>query len=190
MRELVRAPRRGPCRAPGTSAAVGLCVAPWLPLRPAGLDQAASPLARRAQIRTGNVSSRPQSPARWPALSGRSPAARRRRRTDQTIPRLASKRGASKPTDTLLGKAGGAAAVSRTLASTICRAIGPMLVARPSQLRDASPVRRFRPAHQRLINRRHDGRVSGPAHYSLRPALERKPQFRLPATWKGGHENG
>jgi len=29
----------------------------------------------------------------------------------------------------LLGKAGGVAAVRRTLASTICRALGPMLVA-------------------------------------------------------------
>jgi hypothetical protein len=72
--------------------------------------------------------------------------------------------GANEPVDTLLlGKAGGAAAVRRTLASTICRAVGPMLVARPRQLRDASPVMRFRPAHQSLINRRHDGRVSGPA---------------------------
>jgi hypothetical protein len=104
---------------------------------------------------------------------------------------IASKGGASEPADTLLlGKAGGAAAVRRTLASTICRAIGPMLVARPRQLRDASPVMRFRPAHQSLINRRHDGRASRPAQYSLQRALERKPQIRLPATWKGGHESG
>jgi hypothetical protein len=65
---------------------------------------------------------------------------------------IASKGGASEPADTLLlGKAGGAAAVRRTLASTICRAIGPMLVARPRQLRDASPVMRFRPAHQSMF---------------------------------------
>ena len=104
---------------------------------------------------------------------------------------IASKGGASEPADTLLlGKAGGAAAVRRTLASTICRAIGPMLVARPRQLRDASPLMRFRPAHQSLINRRHDGRASCPAQYSLQRALERKPRIRLPATWKGGRESG
>jgi hypothetical protein len=104
---------------------------------------------------------------------------------------IASKGGASEPADTLLlGKAGGAAAVRRTLASTICRAIGPMLVARPRQLRDASPLMRFRPAHQSLINRRFDGRASRPTQYSLQRALERKPRIRLPATWKGGHESG
>ena len=104
---------------------------------------------------------------------------------------IASTGGANKPADTLLlGKPGGAAAVRRTLASTICRAIGPMLVARPRQLRDASPVMRFRPAHQSLINRRHDGRASGPAQYSRRHSLERKPRIRLPATCKGGHESG
>jgi hypothetical protein len=38
--------------------------------------------------------------------------------------------GASEPADTLLlGKPGGAAAVRRTLATTICRIIDPMLVA-------------------------------------------------------------
>lgn len=104
---------------------------------------------------------------------------------------IASHGGASEPSDTLLlGKAGGAAAVRRTLASTICRAAGPMQVPRPRQLRDASPVMRFRPAHQSLINRRHDGRVSCPAQYSQKRSLERKPQFRVPATWKGGHESG
>ena len=90
----------------------------------------------------------------------------------------------------LLGKAGGAAAARRTLASTICRAIGSTQVARPRQLRDASPVMRFRPAHQSLINRRYDGRASGPAQYSPKQLLERKPRIRLPATWKGGHESG
>ena len=38
----------------------------------------------------------------------------------------------------LPGKAGGTAAVRRTLASTICRIADPTLVARPRQLRDAS----------------------------------------------------
>ncbi len=106
------------------------------------------------------MSSPPRSPASWWALSGPSPAACRRQRTDQGTQMIASRGGASEPADTLLpGQAGGAAAVRRTLASTICR-IGPMLVARPRQLRDASPVMRFRPAHQSLINRRHDGRAS------------------------------
>jgi hypothetical protein len=96
---------------------------------------------------------------------------------------IAAKGDASEPTNTLLlGKAGGAAAVRRTLASTICRAIGPMLDPRPRQLRDASPVMRFRPAHQSLINRRYDGRVPGPAQYSPKQSLQGKPRIRLPAT--------
>jgi len=45
---------------------------------------------------------------------------------------IAAKGGASEPPDTLLlGKAGGAAAVRRTLDTTICRIADPMLVARP-----------------------------------------------------------
>ena len=125
------------------------------------------------------------------ASCGLSPAACRRRRTDQATRMIASKGGASEPADTLLlGKAGGAAAVRRTLASTICRAIGPMLVARPRQLRDASTVMRFRPAHQSMINRRHDGRASCLARYSPKQALERKPRTHAPATRKGGHESG
>jgi hypothetical protein len=105
--------------------------------------------------------------------------------------RVAAKGGAGEPPDMLLaGKAGGVAAVRRTLATTICRAIGPTQVTRPRQLRDASPVMRFQPAHQSMINRRHDGRASCPAQYSLQRALERKPRIRLPATWKGGHESG
>jgi hypothetical protein len=59
---------------------------------------------------------------------------------------IASQGGASEPFNTLLlGRAGGAVAVRRTLASTICRIIDPMLVARPRQLRDVSPVMRFDP---------------------------------------------
>jgi hypothetical protein len=58
--------------------------------------------------------------------------------------------GASEPSNTLLpGKVGGTVAVRRTLASTIRRIADPTQVARPRQLRDASAVRRFRPAHQR-----------------------------------------
>lgn len=104
---------------------------------------------------------------------------------------ITAKGGASKPADTLLlGKAGGAAAVRRTLAHTICRIIlDPTQVPRPRQLRDASPVMRFRPAHQSLINRRYDGRASGPVQYSPKQLLERKPRIRLPATCKGGHES-
>ena len=104
---------------------------------------------------------------------------------------IASKGGAGEPFDTLLpGKAGGAVAVRRTLASTICRIADPTLVARPRQLRDASTVMRFQPAHQRMINRRHDGRASCLARQSLEQTLERKPQIHGPATWKGGHESG
>src|SRR5712664_4123642 len=90
----------------------------------------------------------------------------------------------------LPGKAGGAAAARRTLATTICRIADPMLVARPRQLRDASTVMRFRPAHQSMINRRHDGRASCLARYSPKQALERKPRIYAPATWKGGHGSG
>src|SRR5437762_6132450 len=104
---------------------------------------------------------------------------------------IASKGGASEPLDTLLpGKAGGAAAVRRTLACTICRITGPMQVPRPRQLRDASTVMRFRPAHQSVINRRFNDRASCPARHSLKQTLERKPRARLPATWNGGHESG
>ena len=78
----------------------------------------------------------------------------------------------------------------RTLVSTICRVADPTLVARPRQLRDASAVMRFQPAHQSMINRRHDGRASRPALQSLQQMLERKPRIYLPATCKGGHESG
>ena len=68
---------------------------------------------------------------------------------------IASKGGASEPSDTLSpGKAGGTVAVRRTLASTIRRIADPTQVARPRQLRDVSTVMRFRPAHQSMINRR------------------------------------
>ena len=67
--------------------------------------------------------------------------------------------GASEPSNTLLaGKAGGAVAVRRPLASTICRMTIPTQATRPRQLRDASTVMRFQPAHQSMINRRFDGR--------------------------------
>ena len=72
-----------------------------------------------------------------------------------------SKGGASETPDTLLlGKAGGAVAVRRTLAPTICRVADPTQVPRPRQLRDASTVMRSQPAHQSMINRRRDDRVS------------------------------
>ena len=88
------------------------------------------------------------------------------------------------------GKAGGTAAVGRTLASTICRIVDPTLVARPRQLHDASAVMRFQPAHQSMINRRHDGRASRLALQSLEQMLERKPRIYFPATCKGEHESG
>src|SRR6516162_4036857 len=88
------------------------------------------------------------------------------------------------------GKAGGTAAVGRTLASTICRIVDPTLVARPRQLHDASAVMRFQPAHQSMINRRYDGRAPCFARQSLKQMHERKPRIYLPATCKGGHESG
>src|SRR5215813_9389210 len=90
----------------------------------------------------------------------------------------------------LPGKAGGAAAARRTLASTICRIADPTQVTRPRQLRDASTVMRFQPAHQSMINRRHDDRASCLARQSLKLPLPMEPRIHAPATWKGGHESG
>src|SRR5215813_6544795 len=70
------------------------------------------------------------------------------------------------------------------------RIADPTLVARPRQLHDASTVMRFQPAHQSMINRRHDGRASCLARQSLQEMLETKPRIYLPATCKGGHESG
>jgi hypothetical protein len=104
---------------------------------------------------------------------------------------IAFKGGASEPSDTLLpGKAGGAVAVRRTLASTICRIIDPTLASRPRQLRDASTVMRFRPAHQSMINRRLDDRAPCRARQSLKEMLPRKPRIHSPAPCEGGHESG
>jgi hypothetical protein len=103
---------------------------------------------------------------------------------------IATQGGASEPPDTLLpDKAGGTAAVRRTLASTICRMVDPTQVPRPRQLRDASTVMRFRPAHQSMINRRHDGRASCLVRQSLLRLLPTKPQIDAPATRKDGHES-
>jgi hypothetical protein len=49
------------------------------------------------------------------------------------------------------------------------------------------PVMRFRPAHQSMINRRHDGRASCLVRQGLNKALETKPRIHAPATWKGEH---
>src|ERR1700730_15687474 len=96
---------------------------------------------------------------------------------------IAAKGGASEPPNIgLPGKAGGAVAVRRTLASTICRIADPTQVSRPRQLRDASTVMRFRPAHQSTINRRFNDRASCPARKSQKQApLARKPQIHSPA---------
>src|SRR6266478_1135230 len=103
---------------------------------------------------------------------------------------IAAKGGASEPLNMRLpGKAGGAVAVRRTLACTICRITDPTQVPRPRQLRDASTVMRFQPAHQTLINRRFNGRASCPARKSQKPALARKPRIHSPASGKGGHES-
>jgi hypothetical protein len=115
----------------------------------------------------------------------------RRPRADRKNRVTAAKGGASEPFDTLPpDKAGGAVAVRRTLATTICRIADPTQVSRPRQLRDASTVRRFRPAHQRMVNRRHDGRASCLAPQSLKRPLPMEPQIHAPATWKGGRESG
>jgi len=104
---------------------------------------------------------------------------------------IASKGGASEPSDKLLpGKAGGTVAVRRTLASTICRIVDPTQVSRPRQLRDASTVMRLEPADQSMINRRFDDRASCPARKSPKQALARKPRIYTPVSGKGGHESG
>jgi len=104
---------------------------------------------------------------------------------------IASKGGASETLNTLFtGKAGGTVTVRRTLASTICRIVDPTQVPRLRQLRDASTVMRFRPAHQSMINRRFDDRASCPARKSPRRALARKPRIHSTASGNGGHESG
>src|SRR5206468_8376683 len=103
---------------------------------------------------------------------------------------IAAKGGASEPPNIgLPGKAGGAVAVRRTLACTICRIADPTQVPRPRQLRDVSTVMRFQPAHQSMINRRFNDRASCPARKSPKPALARKPPIHSPASGKGGHES-
>ena len=104
---------------------------------------------------------------------------------------IASTGGACEPSDTLLpGTAGGTIAVRRTLASTIRRITDPTQVARPRQLRDASAVMRFQPAHQSVINRRFDDRASCPAWKSPKQTLACKPRIHSPASGNGGHESG
>ncbi len=93
---------------------------------------------------------------------------------------IAFKGGASEPSETLLpGKAGDAVAVRRTLASTICRITDPTLVPRLRQLRDASTVMRFRPAHQSMINRRLDDRAPLPCPAQPESKASREAANRL-----------
>src|SRR5882724_1095241 len=100
------------------------------------------------------------------------------------------KGGASEPYDMRLpDKAGGTVAVRRTLASTICRIVDPTQVPRLRQLRDASAVMRFRPAHQSMINRRFGDRASCPARKSPKHALACKPRIHSPASGNSGHES-
>jgi hypothetical protein len=163
--------RRGGLAKAGNSAARRLVEAAWCYRFPARLSrelllrQEEQPkpireIAWKAQFRlcaryrsllalaSPPMSSPPRSPASWPASLG----ACRRRRADQSNRVMAAKGGASDPTDTLPpGSAGGAVAVRRTLVSTICQVADPTLVARPRQLRDASAVMRFQPAHQSMI---------------------------------------
>src|ERR1700724_748252 len=86
----------------------------------------------------------------------------------------------------LPGKPGGTVAVRRTLASTICRIADPTQVPRPRQLRDASTVMRFQPAHQSMINRRFDDRAPCLAWMSPKQALAGKPRIHSPASGIGG----
>src|SRR5258708_9262981 len=93
----------------------------------------------------------------------------------------AAKGGASEPPNMRLpGKAGGTVAVRRTLASTICRIADPTQVPRPRQLRDASTVMRFQPAHQRMINRRFDDRAPCLASMIPKQPLHGNPRIPPP----------
>ena len=137
------------------------------------------------------MSSPPQSLANSQASSGPSLGRSQYRQADRRNRVIVPRGGASEPSNTLLpGKAGGTVAVRRTLASTICRIADPTQVARPRQLRDASAVMRFRPAHQSMINRRFDDRASCLARKSPKQALARKPRIHSPASGNGGHESG
>jgi hypothetical protein len=136
------------------------------------------------------MSSPLRSPASWQASSGPSPAACRQCQADKAKPVTAAKGGPSDATDTLPPGSAGCAVAVRRPCTTICRVADPTLVARPRQLRDASTVMRFQPAHQSMINRRHDDRASGSARHSPKQALEIKPRIHAPATCKGGHEIG
>src|SRR5438876_9275839 len=89
----------------------------------------------------------------------------------------------------LPGKAGGAAAVRRTLASTICRIADPTQVSRPRQLRDVSTVMRFRPAHQSMINRRSTTAPPALPGRTQNKRLLASHKIHSPASGKGGHES-
>jgi hypothetical protein len=72
------------------------------------------------------MSSLPRSLGSWRASSGPSPGACRRRRAERNKPVIASQGGTSEPPNMLPpGRAGGAVAVRRTLASTNCRVADP-----------------------------------------------------------------
>src|SRR5258708_11392953 len=90
----------------------------------------------------------------------------------------------------LPGKAGGMVAARRTLAAPSCRIADPTQAPRPRQLRDASTVMRFQPAHQSMINRRFDDRAPCLAWMSPKQALAGKPRIHSPASGIGGHESG
>ena len=135
------------------------------------------------------MSSLPRSPVNWPASFGPSPGECRRQRADRKKPRdrIAGRRQRTIRARYYWARLGARPRSGEPSTTTICRIADPTLVARPRQLRDASTVMRFRPAHQSMINRRHDGRASCLARYSPKQALERKPQIHAPATWKSGH---
>jgi len=87
-----------------------------------------------------------------------------------------------------MGKAGGMAAVRRTLDGHYEPGHDPTLAIRPRQLRDEPMVLRSQPAHQSWINRRSRGRASSLARGSptCLPASHGK---SIPASWKTGHES-
>jgi hypothetical protein len=137
------------------------------------------------------MSSPSRSPVNWRALFGPSPGKSRSRRPDPKDPGDYIRGGASESFDMLLPcRAGGAVAVRRTLASTICRIADPTQAPRPRRLRDASTVMRSQSAHQSMINRRLDDRASCRARQSLEQVLPMEPRMHAPASCNRGHESG
>lgn len=86
------------------------------------------------------------------------------------------------------GKAGGMAAVRRTLDGHYEPGSVPTLDGRPRQLRDEPMVLRYQPAHQSWINRRSQGHASCPARGSFQRLLASH-RKSIPASCEHGHES-